>query len=158
MCTYQKMVIHDNHYEDRRFQAKTCTINEPNLSTNARAIQQTLTTDYRQSFTIVRDRDKVLTVLSPGHNNHYEDRRWTGTCTHFQSTKVDQGTCTSFDPAQPTANGYENEYDQPVDFTCPIGTVMVSVHSVYDENTKDRRWAFPMLRVDNPIRICRTTC
>lgn len=133
--------VHDNFHEDRRFKARTRAVVEDEFSPQT-GTQITLTSRHNEPFKIVCDKDKVLTRLSSTHNNEYEDRRWTGQCTHFNNTHIDEETCTGFSVNNPSQGGYVNEYDQPVDFTCPGGTVLVGVYAIHSRDHQDRKWSF----------------
>ncbi|EGD80099.1 hypothetical protein PTSG_10372 [Salpingoeca rosetta] len=45
------------------------------------------------------------------------------------------------------ALGYENNYDQPLDYQCPLGSGLIKVQSVHSNHYEDRVWSFSCAEV-----------
>ncbi|XP_052073975.1 millepora cytotoxin-1-like [Mytilus californianus] len=64
--------IHHNHYEDRRFRFKCCSISEKDLS----KCYKTFRNDYDQPNKVDVPAGSVVRGVASTHNNHYEDRQF----------------------------------------------------------------------------------
>ncbi|XP_059141121.1 dermatopontin-like [Physella acuta] len=97
--------------------------------------------DYDASFDFSCPSGEVLSYIYSEHNNYYEDRRFAFSC----RKEIATSDC--------TFSGYVNSFDNPVNFVCPTGKVIVGIQSYNDNYYEDRRFNFQCCRVPNK-KLC----
>ncbi|XP_075715929.1 hemagglutinin/amebocyte aggregation factor-like [Rhinoderma darwinii] len=89
---------------------------------------------------------ETINSISSEHNSYYEDRVWAFTC---KKTLPSAGQC-YWTPH------YVNDYDEVLDFICPLGEVLSGMKSENDNYYNDRRWKFSCCRgTSNYIVDCQ---
>ena len=92
--------------------------------------------DYDASFAHTCPANMFVSGIYSVHSNHHEDRRFKLTCA---SVKAGSYTATR---GSRSWTGYVNNWDQPVNFTCPSNKFIVGVGSYHSNRAEDRRFRF----------------
>ncbi|KAH9495935.1 hypothetical protein Btru_013715 [Bulinus truncatus] len=90
-------------------------------------------TEYDQHFQFACPAGQTIKSLTSIHDNHREDRVWNFTCT-APPHGVTLSTC--------EWSGYENDFDQLLEYQCPNESMISGIESVHDNGHEDRKWSF----------------
>ncbi|WP_299493617.1 hypothetical protein [uncultured Shewanella sp.] len=106
--------------------------------------------NYDNSANFICPSNMFLTGIYSIHNGHYEDRIFKFTCHSFKTQSLGSSTSKIIERSRNLdhSSGYQNEFDQPLSYTCPAGEYIVGVSSYHDGHYEDRRFSFtcsPML-------------
>ena len=74
---------------------------------------------------------RLIEQKASEHHNGSEDRRFKFQCSFTDNTVT---------VLKPTWSAFLNNFDQPLDYTCPKGQVMVGQYSVHGNGVEDRRF------------------
>jgi len=74
----------------------------------------------------------MFTGFMSYHDNHREDRRW----------QVKYGSASGVSCSPGGLSNWQNDFDQPLSFTCPSQQVLNGFNSYHDNHREDRRWEF----------------
>jgi len=102
-------------------------------------VQAANPTPYDKQWTFECGEGKTFSYIRSTHSNKKEDRIWHFSC---KSTGT-SGSCCFSDEV--------NEWDKPVDFTCPINQVLSGISSRHDNKKEDRLWKFQCC--DNNVKL-----
>ncbi|KAH9504882.1 hypothetical protein Btru_060909 [Bulinus truncatus] len=86
--------------------------------------------EYDKPFDFNCDTGSIISYISSTNDNYYEDRLWEIDCRITEFTD----NCVKSD--------YVNDFDKPINFTCPGNTVLVGIESYHDNYYEDRRFKF----------------
>ncbi|NP_001106323.1 uncharacterized protein LOC100127280 precursor [Xenopus laevis] len=87
--------------------------------------------DYDKPFSFQCPDQQSIGFIISKHNNRREDRVWNFTCQY-----------TLYQPHFCNWTDYINDFDQELNFTCPLGSVVSGIQSYHDNKKEDRRWKF----------------
>ncbi|KAI8790942.1 hemagglutinin/amebocyte aggregation factor-like [Biomphalaria glabrata] len=90
-------------------------------------------TQFDQHFQFVCPPGQTIRSLVSFHENHYEDRVWNFSCA-APPHGVALATC--------QWSGFENDFDQLLEFQCPNESIISGIESVNDNGHEDRKWSF----------------
>jgi len=88
--------------------------------------------DFDQTFHWSAGSNRMFTGFRSYHDNHREDRRW----------QVKYGSASGVSCSPGGLSNWQNDFDQPLSFTCPSQQVLNGFNSYHDNHREDRRWEF----------------
>ena len=132
---------HESFYEDRQFSFyyRDSFFDQP-LETNVLMDQVTSISEYDSVFNLKCDKNKAIRGVWSEHSNEKEDRIFQFTCTTVEMNDGSGIQETRLDNCEST--NYQNNYDGPIDYKCPLGSVLTGIESMHDNNFEDRRFKF----------------
>lgn len=96
---------------------------------------------WHEPVDFVCPESSVLTGMQSVHLDGIEDRRFAFACGNVLSTTVQSGPNGTMKRDACRRWGPHNEFDMPVDFSCPGNTFMTGEHSTYSGAARDRVYA-----------------
>lgn len=123
---------HDNQYEDRVWDFACRDLPIAGLEIIGLCDWTEFVNDWDQPARFECPREGFIAGIESEHHNYVEDRRFKYKCCEAKGTVTHSCFLTD----------WENDWEELLNYTVPVGKVMKGMHSEHDNSKEDRRFKF----------------